>query len=275
VDWFYGLNPIWQALLATLGTWGVTAAGAALVLPFGKFSQKYLDASLGMAAGVMIAASCWSLINPSIEMSQRLGYGAYSWAPPLVGFLLGAGFLRLTDRLLPHLHLQLAASPEGLKSHMRRTTLLVLAITMHNIPEGLAVGVAFGAAGLPGLTPEVRMAELGGAVALAVGIGLQNFPEGSAVAFPLKREGLSRGRAFFYGQLSAIVEPIAGVLGAALVIAVTPALPYALAFAAGAMIFVATEELIPESQANGNVDLSTMGVIGGFAVMMALDVGLS
>ena len=273
-DWFLTLHPVLQALLATLFTWGVTALGAALVVFTKSVSQRYLDAALGMAAGVMVAASYWSLLAPSIEMAAASPlYGpALRWVPPLVGFLLGAAVLRVADRLLPHLHPGLA-KPEGIHSHWRRSTLLVLAITLHNIPEGLAVGVAFGAAAA--LSGAERAAQLGSAVALAIGIGLQNFPEGTAVAFPLRREGLSRWRAFNYGQLSAVVEPIAGVLGAALVLTVSAVLPYALAFAAGAMIFVTVEELIPESQRHGHVDLATMGAIGGFAIMMTLDVALS
>ena len=273
MSWFYGLRPIVQALVATLGTWFVTALGAALVLLTKHISPKYLDASLGFAAGVMIAASFWSLLAPAIEMARVMGYGeSLKWLPALAGFLLGAVVLRITDRLLPHFHPQLAVR-EGLKTPWQRSTLLVLAITMHNVPEGLAVGVAFGAAAR--LTGAAQAAQVGAAVALAIGIGLQNFPEGTAVSFQLRREGLSRARSFWYGQLSAVVEPIAGVLGALLVMQVSAVLPYALAFAAGAMIFVAAEELIPESQSRGNVDLSTGGVIVGFAVMMALDVALS
>ena len=266
MEWFYGLNPVVQALIATVGTWGVTAAGAALVFVCKNFSQKYLDASLGMAAGVMIAASYWSLLAPAIEMSEAAYGQAWKWLPPLIGFVLGAVVLRIIDKILPHLHPDLAV-PEGPKTSWHRSTLLVLAITIHNIPEGLAVGVAFGAA-------VAGHSTVGAAIALAIGIGLQNFPEGTAVALPLRREGMARGKCFWYGQLSAVVEPIAGVLGALLVISMAAILPYALAFAAGAMIFVVAEELIPESQREGNVDLATMGVIGGFAIMMTLDVAL-
>jgi len=273
MEWFYGLSPVMQALLATIGTWLVTAAGALLVFAAKDLSQKYLDGSLGLAAGVMIAASFWSLLAPSIDMAAASDtYGeALKWVPPLVGFLLGAVVLRITDRLLPHLHPGLA-TPEGIKTSWQRSTLLVLAITLHNIPEGLAVGVAFGAAA--GLTGAEQATQVGAAIALAIGIGLQNFPEGTAVALPLRREGMGRLKCFWYGQLSAIVEPVAGVLGAVLVITVSAVLPYALAFAAGAMIFVVAEELIPESQRHGNVDLATMGVVVGFAVMMTLDVAL-
>ena len=274
MDWFIELNPVVQALLATLFTWALTAAGACLVVFTKRFSQRFLDASLGMAAGVMIAASFWSLLKPAIDMSGHLG--RWKFVPALVGFVLGAVVLRIIDRILPHLHPDLANHPEqaeGPHTSLRRSVLLVLAITMHNIPEGLAVGVAFGASAA--LTGDARLAQLGSAVALTIGIGLQNFPEGSAVSLPLRREGLSRAKALWYGQLSGLVEPAAGLLGAALVLAVQSILPYALAFAAGAMIFVTAEDLIPESQRKGNVDLATMGVILGFAIMMTLDVALS
>ncbi|MFP4107285.1 MAG: ZIP family metal transporter [Phycisphaerae bacterium] len=276
VDWFMGLDPVVQALMATLFTWAVTAAGAGLVVFTTKFNQKFLDASLGAAAGVMIAASFWSLLAPAIAMSET-GHGRPEWlpmwVPPLIGFLLGAVCLRVIDRLLPHMHPDLTIA-EGVKTSWQRSTLLVLAITIHNIPEGLAVGVAFGAAASMISGSDAQIAQVGAGIALAVGIGLQNFPEGSAVSLPLRREGMSRGRAFWYGQLSGMVEPIAGVVGAWLVISMSAILPYALAFAAGAMIFVAVEELIPESQREGNVDLATMGTIVGFAVMMTLDVSL-
>ena len=273
MDWFYQLNPIAQALLATVGTWLVTALGAALVIFAKRMSQKYLDASLGMAAGVMIAASFWSLLAPAIDMAEASEtYGdKLKWLPVLIGFLLGAAVLRIIDRVLPHMHPDLAKA-EGPKTSWQRSTLLVLAITMHNIPEGLAVGVAFGAAA--NLSGAAQTTQIGAALALAIGIGLQNFPEGTAVALPLRREGMSRLRCFWYGQLSAIVEPVAGVAGAVLVITISAILPYALAFAAGAMIFVVVEELVPESQRNGNVDLATLGAIVGFAIMMTLDVAL-
>ena len=274
MDWFYGLGPVWQALVATTGTWFVTALGAAVVLVTPNVSRRYLDASLGLAAGVMLAASFWSLLAPSIELAEQAGYGGLKWVPALTGFLAGAIFLRVFDKILPHLHPGLAQA-EGPSTSLRRTTLLVLAITLHNIPEGLAVGVAFGAAANLALSHADQLHQLGAAIALAVGIGLQNFPEGTAVALPIRREGASRLRALWWGQLSAIVEPVAGVIGAGLVLLMMPILPYALAFAAGAMIYVVTEELIPESQGNGHVDLATMGVIVGFAVMMMLDVGLS
>jgi ZIP family zinc transporter len=268
-DWFTGLNPIIQALLATLFTWGVTALGAALVFFFKTINRKVLDAMLGFAAGVMIAASFWSLLAPAIEMSETLG-GLPSWVPAVVGFLLGGVFLRGIDLVLPHLHAGMPTEDaEGIQTSWRRSILLVMAITLHNIPEGLAVGVAFGAVAF-----NLPSATLAGAVALAIGIGIQNFPEGAAVSVPLRREGLSRGKCFWYGQLSGIVEPIAGVLGAAAVLLMRPILPYALSFAAGAMIFVVVEELIPESQSDKNNDIATMGAMIGFAVMMMLDVAL-
>ena len=268
MSFFADLNPILQALLATCFTWFVTALGAAVVFFFRSVKQEVLDSMLGFAAGVMIAASFWSLLAPAIAMAEATA-ALPAWVPALVGFLLGGLFLRLVDFLLPHLHLSLPSDPEGLTTSWRRSILLVSAVTLHNIPEGLAVGVAFGAlaAGLP-------EASLAGAVALAIGIGLQNFPEGTAISVPLRREGLSQLKSFWYGQLSGMVEPVAGVLGAIAVILVRPLLPYALAFAAGAMIFVVVEDLIPESQANGNRDLATMGAMLGFAVMMTLDVAL-
>jgi ZIP family zinc transporter len=268
LDWFTQLNPVLQAFLATLFTWGMTAAGAGVVFLSRDLSRQTLDAMLGFAAGVMIAASFWSLLAPSIEMAEDMGH--IPWLPALIGFLLGAACLRVVDRFLPHLHLGMPVEKaEGVKTGWRRTTLLVLAITLHNIPEGLAVGVAFGAvaAGYPSAT-------LAGAIALAMGIGIQNFPEGAAVSMPLRREGISRGKSFWYGQLSGVVEPVAGVIGAGLVIIARPILPYALAFAAGAMIFVVIEELVPESQTGGHSHAATFGAILGFAVMMTLDVAL-
>ena len=266
IDFFIGLHPVLQALIATCFTWGVTALGSAGVFLAKDISKKTLDAMLGFAAGVMIAASFWSLLTPAIKMSE--GKDIPAWVPAAAGFLFGGIFLRGIDKILPHLHLGFPIEEaEGIKTSWQRSTLLVLAITLHNIPEGLAVGVAFGAvaAGIPSAT-------LAGAIALAIGIGIQNFPEGLAVSLPLRREGMSRLKSFWYGQLSAIVEPIAGVIGAAAVILAQPILPYALAFAAGAMIFVVVEELVPESQRGGNTDLATAGAMIGFAVMMVLDV---
>ncbi len=268
MDWFNSLHPVVQALVATTFTWGVTALGAAGVFAAKELSRRMLDGMLGFAAGVMIAASYWSLLAPAIEMSE--GKDIPAWAPAAVGFVVGGIFLWGIDKILPHVHPGLSTQEaEGIKTSWHRTTLLILAITLHNIPEGLAVGVAFGAAaaGLPAAT-------VAAAIALAIGIGIQNFPEGMAVSMPLRREGMSRLKSFWYGQLSAIVEPIAGVLGAAAVLMARPLLPYALAFAAGAMIFVVAEELIPESQREGHVDFATMGVMLGFVVMMILDVAL-
>ncbi|UCE52683.1 MAG: ZIP family metal transporter [Desulfobacterales bacterium] len=268
VNWFTGLNPVLQALIATLFTWFLTAMGAGLVFFFRSINRKVLDGMLGFAAGVMIAASYWSLLAPAIEMAEESSLPA--WVPATVGFLLGGFFLWIVDKILPHLHLGFPnEEAEGIKTSWHRSILLVLAITLHNIPEGLAVGVAFGA-----LAADLPAATLAGAVALALGIGIQNFPEGTAVSVPLRREGLSRLKSFWYGQLSGTVEPIAGVLGAVAVILVKPLLPYALAFAAGAMIYVVVEELIPESQLEKNTDIATMGAMGGFAVMMTLDVAL-
>lgn len=270
-EWFQGLNPIIQALLAGCFTWGVTALGAALVFLTREMPRRFLDALLGFAAGVMIAASFWSLLVPAIDMAEAMGVPG--WIPATVGFLLGGGFLRLADRFLPHLHPGLSMNQaEGVATAWQRTTLLVLAITLHNVPEGLAVGVAFGAAAEG--AGVVSGATLAGAIALAIGIGLQNFPEGIAVAMPLRREGVSRLKSFWYGQLSAVVEPVMAVIGAAAVLMIRPLLPYALAFAAGAMIYVVVEELIPESQQSGYADLATVGTILGFTVMMILDVSL-
>lgn len=268
MDAFAQLHPVLQALVATLFTWALTALGATTVFAFRELNRKVLDGMLGFAAGVMIAASYWSLLAPSIELSSEGGLPL--WLPPALGFLLGGAFLWSLDRILPHVHVGFPKeTAEGLQTTWRRTTLLVLAITLHNIPEGLAVGVAFGAVAL-----GLPTATLGAAVALAIGIGLQNFPEGVAVAMPLRRLGISRPRSFWYGQLSAVVEPVAGVLGAAVVITARPILPYALAFAAGAMIYVVVEEVIPESQYQGNADLATVGAMIGFTLMMVLDVGL-
>ncbi len=269
IEWFTQLNPIWQALMATLFTWFMTALGASFVFGFRSINRSVLDGMLGFAAGVMIAASFWSLLAPSIEMAE--GSGVPAWLPAVVGFLAGGIFLWVIDKILPHLHIGFPIEEaEGIKTNWRRSILLVLAITLHNIPEGLAVGVAFGAlaAGLPA-------ASLAGAAALAIGIGIQNFPEGMAVSVPLRREGMSRLKSFWYGQLSGMVEPISGLLGAALVIFIRPVLPYALAFAAGAMIYVVVEELIPEAQLEKkDTHIATFGAMLGFAIMMLLDVSL-
>lgn len=268
MNWFTNLDPVLQALMATLFTWFVTALGAATVFIFKSINKKVLNGMLGFAAGVMIAASFWSLLAPAITMAEEAGMIA--WVPAVIGFLAGGAFLWLVDVIMPHLHIGPQEEPEGIKTGWRRSVLLVLAITLHNIPEGLAVGVAFGAA-----ASNFPAASLTGAIALAMGIGLQNFPEGAAVSVPLRREGLSRLKSFIYGQASGIVEPIAGVLGAVAVIAMKPMLPYALSFAAGAMIYVVVEELIPEAQQEKHhSNIGTVGAMLGFAVMMLLDVAL-
>ena len=258
--------PVLGALYATLFTWGMTALGASFVFFFKTMNRAFLDGMLGFTGGVMVAASFWSLLAPGIEMSP--GEGFVKVIPAAVGFGLGALFIFGLDKVLPHLHINFK-KPEGVKTPWHRSTLLVLAITLHNIPEGLAVGVLFGgvAAGLP-------EASIAGAVVLAMGIGIQNFPEGVAVSMPMRRQGLSRWKSFMYGQSSAIVEPIAAVIGALAVTFFIPILPYALAFAAGAMIFVVVEEVIPETQQDKYTDIATLGFIGGFIVMMTLDVAL-
>jgi len=268
LDFLKTQSPVMQALIATTFTWFVTALGASLVFFFKEINRKILDMMLGFAAGVMIAASFWSLLAPAIELSSE--NGQLPWLAPLIGFLAGGIFLKLADAIIPHLHLNTPTEKaEGVKTNWKRSILLVSAITLHNIPEGLAVGVAFGA-----VATGISSATLTGAVALAIGIGIQNFPEGAAVSIPLRREGVSRLKSFWYGQLSAIVEPIAGVIGAIAVLSMRPLLPYALSFAAGAMIFVVVEELIPEAQSSGNSDYATMSTIFGFAIMMLLDVAL-
>ncbi len=269
IDFIQQFDPVMQALIATLFTWGVTAAGAGIVLFTRTVNQKFMDSMLGFAAGVMIAASFWSLLAPGLEMAEHMGHTP--WLTAVIGFMGGGIFMRVTDKFLPHLHPGLKLeNREGVKTSWQRSTLLVLAITLHNIPEGLAVGVAFGAvaAGLPSAT-------IGAAVALAIGIGIQNFPEGTAVSMPLRREGMGKWKAFMMGQASGMVEPIAGVIGALFVLRMQNILPYALCFAAGAMIFVVVEELIPESQHDyANIDLVTMATMTGFSVMMILDVAL-
>jgi ZIP family zinc transporter len=268
VQYLSECDPVWAAFLATTFTWLVTAAGAGLVFLFKQLHRKWLDGMLGFTGGVMIAASFWSLLSPAIEMSP--GEGFVKAMPAAVGFAMGAMFLFALDKCLPHLHINFPEEKkEGVKTNLQGTILLVLASTLHNSPEGLAVGVLFGgaAAGVPEAT-------IGGAVALALGIGLQNFPEGIAVSFPLRRLGLSRRKSFFYGQLSAVVEPLAGVVGAMAVMQMLPILPYALAFAAGAMIYVVIEEVIPETQQDKYTDTAALGVSGGFLLMMLVDVGL-
>lgn len=269
IDFIQQFSPVTQALIATLFTWGVTAAGAALVFFMKTINPKVMDSMLGFAAGVMIAASFWSLLAPGLEMAEQLGHTP--WLTAVIGFMGGGLFMRLVDKFLPHLHLGAdIEQSEGVKTSWQRSTLLVVAITLHNIPEGLAVGVAFGA-----VAANLPAATIGGAMALAIGIGIQNFPEGAAVSMPLRREGFSKWKSFLMGQASGIVEPVAGVIGALFVMRMQNILPYALCFAAGAMIFVVVEELIPESQQNqANIDLVTMATMGGFSVMMVLDVAL-
>jgi ZIP family zinc transporter len=268
IDWYKSLGPVMQVFLATGFTWLLTAMGAGVVFFFKGINRKFLDAMLGFAAGVMIAASFFSLLGPSIEMSK--GMEVPIWFPAAIGFMLGGSFLRLFDKILPHLHIGFPMEEaEGVKTSWKRSALLIMAITLHNIPEGLAVGVAFGAAAVN--SDPMLFAS---AIALTIGLGLQNLPEGMAVSVPLRREGFSRKKSFFFGQLSGATEPIAGIIGAALVITIQPILPYAMSFAAGAMIYVVIEELIPESQLNKNTDLATLGAMLGFTVMMILDVGL-
>jgi ZIP family zinc transporter len=266
LDFFERIDPIFAAFIATTFTWGLTALGASFVFFFKKMNRVVLDGMLGFTGGVMVAASFWSLLAPAIEMTE--GEGFEKVIPAAIGFFLGAIFIFGLDKVLPHLHINFKET-EGIKSPWQRTTLLVLAITLHNIPEGLAVGVLFG-----GVAAGIPEASIAGAVTLAIGIGIQNFPEGIAVSMPLRRMGMSRWKSFMYGQSSALVEPIAGVLGAVAVTFFTPLLPYALAFAAGAMIFVVVEEVIPETQQDKNTDIATLGFIGGFIVMMMLDVAL-
>ena len=264
---FSNSSPAIAALLAGIFTWSITALGAAVVLFTNKVNQKLLSSMLGFSAGIMTAASFWSLLNPAIQLSRELG--ATPWLPALIGFLLGCAFLNFADRIIPHLHLDKEVSEaEGIKTNWKRTTLLVFAITLHNIPEGLAIGVAIGAAAL-----NIKAATMASALAITLGIGIQDFPEGLAISMPLRASGFSKFKSFMVGQLSGIVEPIGAVIGAAAVFFVRPLLPYALSFAAGAMIFVVIEELIPESQSKGNSDIATLGFVIGFALMMVLDVG--
>jgi len=265
-DFFSGIDPITGAFYATLFTWGVTALGASFVFIFRSMNRAFLDGMLGFTGGVMVAASFWSLLSPAIEMSE--GEGFVKVFPAAIGFSLGALFIFGLDKVLPHLHINFKES-EGIKTPWHRTTLLALAITLHNIPEGLAVGVLFG-----GVAAGIPEASISGAVILAIGIGIQNFPEGIAISVPLRRQGASRFKAFWYGQMSAIVEPIFAVLGALAVTFFTPILPYALAFAAGAMIFVVVEEVIPETQLDKYTDIAALGFVGGFVIMMTLDVAL-
>jgi len=267
--WFSGIDPVLAALIATTFTWLLTAFGAATVFFFKELRRSVLDGLLGFTGGVMVAASCFGLLIPAIDQASEMEMsGGWEVMPASVGFLLGALFLFILDKFLPHLHINFSKDEkEGIQNDCHSTTLLVLAITLHNIPEGLAVGVIFGAAG-----GDLEL--ISAAVVIAIGIGIQNFPEGIAVAMPLRRQGVSRRKSFWYGQLSAIVEPIAGVCGAWAVTSFEPILPYALAFAAGAMIYVVVEEVIPETQRDKYTDIATLGFIIGFVIMMVLDVVL-
>ena len=263
------LGPVKSAFLATTFTWLVTALGASLVFFFKEVKRSVFDTLLGFTGGVMIAASFWSLLAPSIKHSENI-FPNYPWIPAAVGFLLGGLFIFALDKFMPHLHINFNKSEsEGVATKWHKSTLLLLAITLHNIPEGLAVGILFGAASM-----GMEGASISAAIALAIGIGIQNFPEGMAVSMPLRRQGVSRRKSFWYGQLSAVVEPVAGVIGAVAVIYMQNILPYALSFAAGAMIFVVVEEVIPETQRDKYTDLAVLGFMAGFTVMMILDVAL-
>lgn len=266
MEWFASLSPVIQALCATIFTWGVTALGAATVLFFKNINKRLLDGMLGFGAGVMIAASFWSLLNPALELSEQLD-SEIVWLSPAIGFLIGGLFVVLSERLMDRFYFNQWRDKER-KNSLKRSLLLVSAVTIHNIPEGLAVGVAFG-----GVVAGIEGASLVSAILLAIGIGLQNFPEGAAVSLPLRREGYSRMRSFLSGQASGLVEPIAGVIGAFAAISVRGLLPFLLSFAAGAMISVVASELIPES-ARDNKNLAAIGVIIGFMVMMIMDVAL-
>lgn len=268
-EFFITLPPYLQALLAGIITWLLTAFGSSFVYLFKNIDTKIINTMQGFAAGVMIAASFWSLLQPSIDQSSD---SAMPWLPAAIGFLLGGFFIRLLDFVIPHAHQNApdkSQRVEGPDTKLGKNTLLFLAITLHNIPEGMAIGVAFG-----GVATGNEGATLLGALGLAIGIGIQNIPEGAALSMPIRASGLSRWKAFNYGQASALVEPVFAMLGALLVVLATPILPYALAFAAGAMIFVVVEELIPESQSGNNTDLATLGLMGGFTIMMILDVAL-
>ncbi|WYJ85126.1 zinc transporter ZupT [Enterococcus sp. 12C11_DIV0727] len=269
-SWLLSLEAWQQALVGTGFTYFMTALGAGLVFFFKEIKKDILNMMLGFAAGVMIAASFWSLLDPAIKQAEE--NGSIAWLVVSFGFGLGGLFLYIADKTLPHMHFGPNHEKEGLPSHLKRTILLVFSITLHNIPEGLAVGVAFGAANSADDPKKAVLA----AISVALGIGIQNFPEGAAVSIPLRQENLSRKKAFLYGQASGIVEPIAGIIGAVLVTKVTLLLPYALAFAAGAMIYVVVEELIPEAQQTVTSErhFAVFGLMLGFIIMMILDVAL-
>ena len=270
VEFFQDLPPYLQALIAGIITWLLTALGASSVFVFKNVNEKILNSMQGFAAGIMIAASFWSLLQPAISYNEDSNL---SWLPVAIGFLLGGFFIRALDIIIPHIHQHAVDAQqyqEGPKTDkLNKNTLRVLAITLHNIPEGLSIGVAFG-----GIVSGNGEATFLGALGLAIGIGIQNIPEGAALSMPIRAAGASRWKAFNYGQASAIVEPIFATIGAATVLIITPMLPYALAFAAGAMIFVVVEELIPDSQSGQNTDLATLSLMLGFTIMMILDVAL-
>ena len=261
INWFINLSPTIQALLATMFTWGVTMLGASIVLFFKKINKNIMDAMLGFAGGVMIAASFWSLLAPSIEMAESLDITA--WLVAFLGFFSGGILLFIGDKIFDF------NSKKNNLNKYKRITMLISSITLHNIPEGLVVGVAFGS-----LAYNLEGTTLLSACLLSLGIGLQNFPEGTAVSVPLRREGISRKKSFILGSLSGIVEPISGVIGALLAIKIRTILPFLLAFAAGAMIYVVVEEIVPESQTNKRKDLMALFTLIGFSIMMILDVAL-
>ena len=261
------MNAIAYAALGTGFTFLLTSAGAAVVFFFkNQVGGNIQKGFLGFAAGVMVAASVWSLLIPAISEAEAMGL--IGWVPAAIGFVAGGVFLYALDHLLPHLHLE-EKQPEGLSSSWKKTTLLVSAVTLHNIPEGMAVGLAFAMA-----AQHQDPAMMSAAMALAIGIGIQNFPEGAAISLPLRREGMSRGKAFVMGSLSGIVEPIFGILVVLVSTQIAPFMPWMLAFAAGAMIYVVVEELIPEAHLGEHSNIGTLGVIAGFVVMMVLDVAL-
>lgn len=271
MEWFISLSPILQGLIATIFTWAVTALGSGLVFFFRSVDRRILNAMLGFGAGVMVAASFWSLLNPAIELCSELGYSEF--ALPAIGFFTGGIFIILADKMMDKYSYGVITkrdetSVDSIAKRYKKSILLVTAVTLHNIPEGLAVGVAFG-----GVAAGIPSASMGAAITLALGIGLQNFPEGAAVSLPLRRDGLTVGKSFFYGQLSGIVEPIAGVLGVIAAITVRSMLPFFLAFSAGAMVAVVGSELLPEASIE-NKSLTTIGLILGFITMMVLDVAL-
>lgn len=269
MEFFHFLHPVLQALIASSFTWIMTLLGSAVIFFFRQPNRKTFDAALGFAGGIMIGASFWSLLSPAIELSR--GEMIPVWIPPSVGFITGTLFIWIIDKILPHLHPGLPEEKtEGVKSKFERNTLLILAVTLHNIPEGFAVGVAFGSSWVMN-----SFSELLSAIALTLGIGIQDFPEGMAISLPLYEGGASKKKSFFYGQLSGFVEVLAALIGVVAVIAVKNILPYILSFAAGAMIYVVVEEIIPESQRSGNTDLATLSTLGGFLFMMILDIGLS